>query len=533
MDVLDIKEIFRLTLAGYSRHAVASQLGISKSTVQDHLKRISALGLTLEQANQMSLTDLKTHLCIDSCVRSGYLVPDFEYVYCATHVKGKNKRTLFELWESYQTNSERGQKTLTYKGFVKAFHRFCKELPPSCREVQLTHQWRLGDVAMIDYSGDAVPIRNPITQAVLNAQIFVAVLAGSGYIFSYATPRQTRDDWFDAQIKMFEFFGGVPSHIYLDNSTSLVKKADRYHPIISKEYCAFCNYYNTTPVAVRPHEPRDKGLVENAVRLIQRLIKTAFAGREFFDLETLNKALLRELATLNQRPLTSRSDGLSRHDLYLDEKPTLRPLPVQPFELSCEIKTLTVQRNYLIRFNNKRYSVPASYIGRKVRAIASKRANTLCVYDLDTGERIAQHLLNAANSKEIVSILPEHMPLAHRAVQAGLKDLQERLEGCGQASLQMCSIILEHNHGEVARKLLRRLNGLRESLGTEVFESCCQKSLDRLHPSYETLIDELTMFIENQQVSKDSSEKGCVVTHSQENVRGADYYKSKFIGERN
>ncbi len=530
MDVLDTKEIARLTLAGYSRQAVGAHLGIAKSTVQDHIKRLEDLGLTLEQATTMPISDLKTKLTVGSYVRSGYLVPDFEHVYCANHVKGKHYRKLNELWASYKTNATEEQKTLGYKGFVKAFHRFCEDLPPSCRDVQLTHQWQLGDVAMIDYSGDGVPIKDIHAHKDFKAQIFVAVLAGSGYIFSYATARQTRDDWLDAQIKMFEFFEGVPCHIYLDNSTSLVKKADRYNPIISREYSGFCNYYNTTPVAVRPNKPRDKGLVENAVRLVQKIIKTEFVGREFFDIETLNKALCREVNKLNRRSLTNRSDGLSRYDLFQEEKPTLRPLPLQPFELSCVIKTLKVQRNYMIRYGNLRRSVPAVYVGRKVRVIANERAGTLYVYDLETGERIAQHLLNTTGTKETISILPEHMPPAHRAVQIGLAELRERIEGCGQASVQMSLTILKCNHGEIARKLFRRLNTLRESLGDDVFENCCQKTLQRLHPSYELLNEELMRFIENSKTTRSKHDKRSTKA-SQENIRGADYYKNHFMGE--
>lgn len=354
MDVHVIKEMARLALTRASCQTISNQLGCSKSTVQRHIQRLKAHNITLEQAITMSASSLRLALQLDTTVRSGYYCPDFEHIYCVTNIKGKHKRTLKACWESYCTSAPEGASILQYKGFCKAYSRFCENLPIACREVQLTHQWQFGDVAMIDYSGNGVVIRDNQTQSTSTAQIFVAVLAGSGYIFCCATPHQTRDDWLDAQVKMMNFFDGAPRHIYLENSTSLVLKADKFNPKISDEYRSFCDYYGVLPVAVRPHQPRDKGLVENAVKQIQKSILSSFKGREFFDIETLNKAILRELERLNTRALTTRSEGLSRYDLYLEEKPALRPLPPIPYDLSSKTKILKVQKNYLIRFNNQK-----------------------------------------------------------------------------------------------------------------------------------------------------------------------------------
>ena len=168
---------------------------------------------------------------------------------------------------------------------------------------------------MIDYSGDGLPLNPRNTDECTSGQIFVGVLPASRYNFCCATPHQTRDDWLDAQVKMLEFFGGVPRHIYLDNSTSLVVKSDKYAPKICREYRDFCDYYTTIPVAVRPMKPRDKAMVENAVGLVQKFVLRPLQDRTFFSLEEMNKALLKELDKLNRQPLTIRSDGVSRMDL--------------------------------------------------------------------------------------------------------------------------------------------------------------------------------------------------------------------------
>lgn len=238
-----MQEILRRTLSGASRQAIARELGISKSTVQRYLDRIKQAKLTLEQAIDLKPNDLGSRLGLGTAVRSGFYEPDFETVYCRHNVRGKNRRTLKALWDSYRNGVPKGASALGYKGFCKAYALFCQILPPSCREVELTNQWDFGYVAMIDYSGDTLPWTPDGLGKVAAAQIFVGVLPASGYMFCCATERQARDDWLDAQTQMLSFFGGVPKHIYLDNSTWLVIKPDKYCPRLCWQYREFCDYY--------------------------------------------------------------------------------------------------------------------------------------------------------------------------------------------------------------------------------------------------------------------------------------------------
>ena len=138
MDINDIHEIFRLTSVGLSRQAVASRLGVAKSTVQRYLEIIKSAGLTPEQASATTTAELEPLICSEPGVRAGFVRPDFEWVYSRHHVRGKNRKTLRELWQNYVDQASDGAKTLGYKGFCKSYERFCSGLPASCREVALT-----------------------------------------------------------------------------------------------------------------------------------------------------------------------------------------------------------------------------------------------------------------------------------------------------------------------------------------------------------------------------------------------------------
>ena len=522
MDIHEVYDILRRTLAGASRKDIAGQFGISKSTVQHYVDLVKQSGMTLEQAIGLDAPGLQALLGTKQLVRSGFLEPDFENVYLLHHVHGKRRRSLKELWTNYVDKAPKGAATLGYKGFCKAYGRFCKDLPESCQEIELTNQWDFGYVAMIDYSGDDLPLSPRNTDRCASGQIFVGVLPASCYIFCCATPHQTRDDWLDAQVKMLEFFGGVPRHIYLDNSTSLVVKSDRYAPKICREYRDFCDYYTTIALAVRPMKPRDKAMVENAVGLVQKFVLRPLRDRTFFSLEEMNQALLKELDKLNRQPLTTRTDDVSRLDLMQEEKITLRPLPPIPYELSSITKILKVQKKNVVRFENVRYSVPLGYVGRKVKVIKSCKSQTISIFDLATGERIWTHYLSGNKAQDI--ILREHMPARLRAVMLSKEELVELIGQSGEAGRTLCEKLLEQNHGEVARKVLRGVNNYRTSLGDKLFEQCCAATLKRSVPSYKVLCEEIEAAVAPNR-GKTKKANACDRSGLQKgDLRGAEHY---------
>ena len=67
-----------------------------------------------------------------------------------------------------------------------------------------------GDKLFVDYSGKKVPIVDPATGVVREAEIFVAVLGASSLTYAEATWSQALPDWIGAHGRLFRFLGGVP-----------------------------------------------------------------------------------------------------------------------------------------------------------------------------------------------------------------------------------------------------------------------------------------------------------------------------------
>jgi transposase len=62
------------------------------------------------------------------------------------------------------------------------------------------------------------------------------VFCYSGLIFCTATSSQTREDWLTGITEMFHYFDGVIDETWFDNSTPLVKNADKYDPDLAPEF---------------------------------------------------------------------------------------------------------------------------------------------------------------------------------------------------------------------------------------------------------------------------------------------------------
>ncbi|MGQ0517245.1 IS21 family transposase, partial [Bacillus sp. D-CC] len=82
----------------------------------------------------------------------------------------------------------------------------------------------------------------------------------------------------------------------------------------------------------RPRHPKDKGLVEVSVQIVQRSVLASMRNQKFFSIDELNQAIQQKMDLINRK--TTRRFTISRYEqfLALDSK-DLNPLPLYPYEL--------------------------------------------------------------------------------------------------------------------------------------------------------------------------------------------------------
>jgi transposase len=99
---------------------------------------------------------------------------------------------------------------------------------------------------------------------------FVAIMAWSRALFVRFSTDMKLLTWLDCHRRAFEYFGGVPSEVLIDNlKTGVLSRAGgtvRFHPA----YESMAIGYDFRPIAHFPMRPKTKGRVERIVRFVRQ-----------------------------------------------------------------------------------------------------------------------------------------------------------------------------------------------------------------------------------------------------------------------
>ena len=152
-----LRELMRLKFGGDARsdRAIALQLGLARSTVQDYFARIAAAGLTWPLPDDLTDAALDERLFGRPTTQTGLrrrVEPDWGAL--ALELK-RDGVTLQILWEEYRGIHPDGY---GYSRFCELYRSFERKLSPTMRQ---SHP--AGDKVFVDYSGKTVPIVDPVT----------------------------------------------------------------------------------------------------------------------------------------------------------------------------------------------------------------------------------------------------------------------------------------------------------------------------------------------------------------------------------
>ena len=79
-------------------------------------------------------------------------------------------------------------------------------------------EYAAGERMFVDFAGDTMPVTDPETGEVWDAQIFVSVLGASVYLYAEATRGPDLESWLGAHVRALDFHGGsarvvVPDYV--------------------------------------------------------------------------------------------------------------------------------------------------------------------------------------------------------------------------------------------------------------------------------------------------------------------------------
>ena len=513
-----LSEILRLHAAGLSARQIARSCGVAHSTVADHLERLKTAGLSWPLAPKLSDEELERRLFGgDSPTRTRDLLrplADWPTIHKELALKGV---TLKLLWQEHRQAHPDGY---GYSQFCEYYQRWAQSL-----DVCLRQTYRAGERLFVDYAGLTVALHDPHSGQIEEAQIFVAALGASHYLYAEATRSQQLADWIEAHIHTFEHLEGVTEITTPDNLKSGVARACRYDPDINPTYQDMATHYGTAIIPTRPHHPRDNAKAESGVQVVEREVLAPLRHHTFFSLAELNEAIWTRLQEVNRRPFQKLD--VSRYDLYLElDKPALKPLPSTRYEYAEFLKA-RVNIDYHIEVLGHYYSVPYELKGEQVDVRLSARM----VEALYRGRRVAAHQRDDRKGRHTTE--PSHMPRAHREYLAWTPSRILHWAGtigphCAQAVQQ---IIDSRPHPEQGYRAALGIIRLAKGYTPARVDAACRRAVALDLCRYQSIKSMLKSGKDLEPLPTDAPALRLCQAHHQ-NVRGSEYYANPQQEER-
>lgn len=507
-----LKQILQLHNQGISIREIARRTGVSRNSVKKYIQPFDERNLCIT-SDTITLAEIaypNNEELIHQKLRLEQLQ---DYIKINLSELNKTGVTRGVLWKEYLQ--------LYPDGY--GYSQFCYHLASSLKQkdVAMHLEYEPGDLMMIDFAGKKLHYTDMETGEVIPCEVFVAILPFSGLIFCLAVASQKTADFVICINAMLLYFTGTSRTILGDNMRTIVTRVDRYEPEFTEICYQLSEHYQTTFSATRPYSPRDKAMVEGAVKIGYTHIYAPLRNQVFSSITALNKSIREQLDLLNHKDY--KKSGCSRFDYFdREEKSLLQPLPPHRFSFK-RVAILTVQRNYHVQLSEtkKYYSVPYQYTGKKVKVLYDDK--TVEIYD--QAERIAFHTHRFY--KEVYHTALEHMPPHHQKMKEikgwTKEDLLRQARRLGEPVVKAAELILTSNSYEVQNyKSCHGMLMLAKKYSTERLRNACSRALLGTRVNY-TMIKNILKNGLDKQASLFDNPVSSIPQH--ENIRGKEHYQ--------
>lgn len=290
-----LRQLLRLHSQGKGTKAIGSYLSMSRTTVKKYLSRFKSLEMDIEEALGLSDKDLCSLLQEKSPEPANDRLEALENL-LPLYIKRLKRKgvTRKMLYEEYHAKHPDGYSHSRFCDYLNAYE--------SRNNVVMHLEHKAGDKLFIDFAGKKLSIVDKSTGEVIPVEVFVAILPCSQLTYVEAVASQKKEDLILACEHTFQYIEGVPQAIVPDNLRAAVSKSSKYEAVINDAFADFADHYGCSVIPARAYKPRDKALVEGAVKLIYRSIYLRLEPRIFHDMASLNSAIRVALEVHNNAP---------------------------------------------------------------------------------------------------------------------------------------------------------------------------------------------------------------------------------------
>jgi transposase len=479
-DTMDIRELLLHVRAGSSNRQIEQDTGADRRTVKRYRDWVEAQGLL--EGSLPSLEELQALL--DQSM-PGHLPP--QNVSSVEPYRALVERLVKENVETAAIRCRLEEQG--YIGSYASVHRFVSKLKPHTPNATVRVERKPGEEGQVDF-GYAGRMIDPLTGELRRTWAFVMALAWSRHQYAEFSFDQKVETWLRLHRNAFEFFGGAPRRVVIDNLKAAIVRATRDDPEVQQSYRECAEYYGFLIAPCRPRTPEHKGKVEQGgVHYVKR---NFLGGREPTLITQANQdvlvwcnttAGLRIHGTTKEQPLVRFQEV---------EQARLQPLPETPYDMAIW-KKVKLNRDCYVQFDKAYYSAPHRLLGQDLwvcGGIQQVRIYTLKHRLVATHERAQRP---GERLTHLDHLPPEKVPGLMLDRDTCLASAAE----VGSATQQVIQTLLDD---PVIDRLptVGRLLKLRHKFGDERLEAACARALHFGDPAYKTVKRILTQGLESQ-----------------------------------
>jgi transposase len=467
MDILGILQHMR---AGDSDREISRILNMHRQTVRRYRQWAMQYKL-LEVETLPPLETIQHWLTVSfGQTRPGHMVSTVEPYREQVEQWCEENRSIKAIWILLQ---RRG-----YPGSYGSVRRFVKRLTADKQvpDVTVRVERPPGDEAQVDfgYAGKLLDERGQERRT----WAFVMTLSWSRHQYVEFVPDQRLETWLRCHRRAFQFFGGVPRRVVVDNLKAAIVKACFEEPQAQLAYRECAEHYGFLIAPCRPYTPQHKGKVERSVAYVKDNFLATFEGNTMQAANREVRQWCLETAGLRIHGTTKRQP-LERFEQT--ERALLQSLPIEPYDLAIW-KKATCHRDGYIVFENAYYSAPWRLVGQKLMVRAG--VDMVRLYT-DSYQLVASHTRAREAGTRQTNLA--HLPPTH------LEGLVMTREMCVEAAADIGLATHETVVAILADTAVdrlptaRRLLHLRETFGDLRLEAACARANRFDDPSYRTV----------------------------------------------
>jgi len=237
--------------------------------------------------------------------------------------------------------------------------RIVREIRDAHGEAFIPLEHEMGDCVQVDWLEDVVVIIDGARSIV---QVLVFALPYSGAICAFVYPDKTMLSFLHGHIKYLDWLQGVTHRFLYDLLKTAALRGSGMNAVAQEAFSKFAQHYAFVPEFCNRASGWEKSNAENGVKITRNKAFTPIPRVK--DFEDLQNHVSAKLLNYN---MTHKIQSKPRKiwDMFTEEKASLSPLPLSPFEVDETIQT-KVYPDQTVRYEKVHYSVPYGYVGKSV-----------------------------------------------------------------------------------------------------------------------------------------------------------------------